>query len=50
MSQVETRYSPLGNPEQESRLNLGMYPVIEYRNVTQEEETGYRHVVTEPTG
>jgi hypothetical protein len=50
-NQTETRYSPLGNHEQDTRLNLGRYPVIEYRNVTQEDEdTGYRHTVTEPTG
>ena len=48
--QNETRYSPLGNPEQESRLNLGTYPVIEYRNIIKEEESGYRHTITEPTG
>jgi hypothetical protein len=49
-NQTETRYSPLGNPEQDVRTGLGKYPVIEYMNVAKEDETGYRHVETEPTG
>ena len=50
-NQTEHRWSPLGNHEQATRLNLGVYPVIEYENVMQEDEdTGYRHVVTAPTG
>jgi hypothetical protein len=49
-NEVETRYTPLGNPEQDHRLNLGRYPVIEYQNIMKQEESGYRYTVTEPTG
>jgi len=49
-NQTETRYSPLDNPERVTKTNLGRYPIVEMKNVMQVEESGYKHVVTEPTG
>ena len=49
-NQSETRYTPIGNHETETRLNLGKYPIIEMSNVMVQEESGLKKVVTEPTG
>jgi hypothetical protein len=39
-------------PEKEYLIwsGLARYPIIEMKNIMQEEESGYRHVVTEPSG
>jgi len=48
--EIETRYTPLGNPERFARTALGKYPIIETRKIIKQEDSGLRRVVTEATG
>jgi hypothetical protein len=49
-NQIEYRWNPVGNMEEMTLLNLGMYPTIIYKNSIKVEASGYRRPVTEPTG
>src|SRR5215211_1560373 len=48
--QVETRYTPLGNPERFAKTQMGKYPIIETHKIMKQEDSGLKHVVVEPTG
>src|SRR5215207_3821491 len=49
-SQREVRFTPLGNPESFAKTNMGVYPVLRYQTVREEDKRGIRRTITRPTG
>ena len=49
-NQIEVRFDTLGNAENFSRTNLGVYPKLRFRSVRIEDERGLKRTITQPTG